>query len=140
MNYNISLQHTCIVTLYTSNPYPYTPYTPYPPTPYTSYPHTPYTSYNPTHIHPTHRYTPYPYTPPPHPATQVDHHREHMVYYMIFLRITPILPNWFINIVAPVIDVPIIPFFIGTFIGYPPTPTYSLPSFSTTVVRERLQK
>lgn len=36
---------------------------------------------------------------------------------MIFLRVTPILPNWFINIVAPVIDVPLATFWLGTFIG-----------------------
>ena len=36
---------------------------------------------------------------------------------MIFLRITPILPNWFINICSPILDVPIRIFFIGTFAG-----------------------
>jgi uncharacterized membrane protein YdjX (TVP38/TMEM64 family) len=36
---------------------------------------------------------------------------------MIFLRITPILPNWFINVCSPILDVPIKPFFLGTFTG-----------------------
>lgn len=36
---------------------------------------------------------------------------------MVFLRITPILPNWFINLSAPVIGVPLVPFALGTFIG-----------------------
>ena len=36
---------------------------------------------------------------------------------MIFLRITPILPNWFINLCAPIIDVPLKAFFLGTFTG-----------------------
>jgi uncharacterized membrane protein YdjX (TVP38/TMEM64 family) len=48
---------------------------------------------------------------------QVSAHREHLLNYMLFLRITPFLPNWFINIAAPVIDVPLRPFFIGTFLG-----------------------
>ena len=48
---------------------------------------------------------------------QVQKHKDHLLNYMIFLRVTPFLPNWFINIVAPVIDVPVWPFFLGTFIG-----------------------
>ncbi|KAG0414362.1 hypothetical protein HPB47_008491 [Ixodes persulcatus] len=50
----------------------------------------------------------------------VGQHRAHLLNYMIFLRITPFLPNWFINIAAPVIDVPIAPFFLGTFVGVAP--------------------
>lgn len=33
---------------------------------------------------------------------------------------TPFLPNWFINIVAPCIDVPLFPFWLGTFLGVGP--------------------
>ncbi|KAH7698928.1 SNARE associated Golgi protein, partial [Aphelenchoides avenae] len=40
--------------------------------------------------------------------------------YMVFLRVTPILPNWFINIASPVIDVPLAPFFFGTAAGVAP--------------------
>jgi uncharacterized membrane protein YdjX (TVP38/TMEM64 family) len=36
---------------------------------------------------------------------------------MIFLRITPILPNWFINVCSPILDVPLKDFFLGTFAG-----------------------
>uniref|UniRef100_A0A8C5VR54 Transmembrane protein 41B n=1 Tax=Microcebus murinus TaxID=30608 RepID=A0A8C5VR54_MICMU len=45
---------------------------------------------------------------------QVERHREHLTNYIIFLRITPFLPNWFINITSPGINVF---FFIGTFLG-----------------------
>lgn len=48
---------------------------------------------------------------------QVDKRRDHLINYIIFLRITPFLPNWFINITSPVINVPLWPFFIGTFLG-----------------------
>ena len=48
---------------------------------------------------------------------QVERHREHLINYIIFLRITPFLPNWFINITSPVINVPLKVFFIGTFLG-----------------------
>jgi len=35
----------------------------------------------------------------------------------MFLRITPFLPNWFINVCAPLVDVPLVPFWAGTFFG-----------------------
>jgi uncharacterized membrane protein YdjX (TVP38/TMEM64 family) len=44
-------------------------------------------------------------------------HEEHLTYYIIFLRITPFLPNWLINIVSPVIGVGLFSFFVGTFFG-----------------------
>ncbi|XP_065077540.1 transmembrane protein 41B [Ochlerotatus camptorhynchus] len=53
-------------------------------------------------------------------AHQVDKHREDLLSYMLFLRMTPFLPNWFINLVAPVIGVPLYPFALGTFLGVAP--------------------
>ncbi|KAH9503352.1 Transmembrane protein 41B [Bulinus truncatus] len=50
----------------------------------------------------------------------VDNHRQHLLNYMLFLRITPFLPNWFINITSPVIDVPLSTFFVGTALGVAP--------------------
>ncbi|GAB6033213.1 Transmembrane protein 41B [Chamberlinius hualienensis] len=50
-------------------------------------------------------------------AATVNNHRDNLLNYIIFLRITPFLPNWFINISAPIIDVPLFPFFLGTFLG-----------------------
>lgn len=50
----------------------------------------------------------------------VNKHRSHIFNYMLFLRITPFLPNWFINIAAPVVGVPIFQFWLGTFIGVAP--------------------
>ncbi|CAF4027992.1 unnamed protein product [Rotaria magnacalcarata] len=40
-----------------------------------------------------------------------------LLWLIIFLRITPILPNWFINICSPILDVPLGLFFAGTFAG-----------------------
>jgi len=51
---------------------------------------------------------------------QVNKHRDNLLNYIIFLRITPFLPNWFINMASPVIGVPIFPFVMGTFIGVGP--------------------
>lgn len=53
-------------------------------------------------------------------AAQVDKHRNELLSYMLFLRMTPFLPNWFINLVAPVIGVPLYPFAMGTFFGVAP--------------------
>ncbi|XP_030307004.1 transmembrane protein 41B isoform X4 [Calypte anna] len=60
----------------------------------------------------------------------VERHREHLINYIIFLRITPFLPNWFINITSPVINVPLKVFFIGTFLA----------EITTCWTAERLQK
>ncbi|XP_047113280.1 transmembrane protein 41B-like [Schistocerca piceifrons] len=53
-------------------------------------------------------------------SSTVNKHRENLLNYILFLRITPFLPNWFINIVSPVIGVPIVPFWLGTFLGVAP--------------------
>lgn len=50
-------------------------------------------------------------------SEQVDKHRNDLLSYILFLRMTPLLPNWFINLVAPVIGVPLYPFALGTFLG-----------------------
>ncbi|XP_076450083.1 transmembrane protein 41B-like isoform X2 [Babylonia areolata] len=63
---------------------------------------------------------------------QVDHHRDHLLNYILFLRITPFLPNWFINIVSPVINVPLLPFFIGTVLGVGP-PSFVMIQAGTTL-------
>jgi len=53
-------------------------------------------------------------------ALKVDRQRGNLLSYIIFLRITPFLPNWFINIVSPVIGVPLMPFAFGSFLGVAP--------------------
>ncbi|XP_072942160.1 transmembrane protein 41 homolog isoform X1 [Epargyreus clarus] len=50
----------------------------------------------------------------------VTKHQDNLLNYIIFLRVTPFLPNWFINMTAPVIGVPLVPFALGTFIGVAP--------------------
>jgi len=69
-----------------------------------------------------------------HWSAQVVKHKEHMLNYIIFLRITPILPNWFINLTSPVIQVPFWPFCFGTFLGVAP------PSFVAIQAGTTLQK
>lgn len=50
----------------------------------------------------------------------VDDQRDNLFFYILFLRITPFLPNWFINVVSPIIDIPISTFFVSTAIGVAP--------------------
>ncbi|KAL8141758.1 hypothetical protein V2J09_014790 [Rumex salicifolius] len=51
---------------------------------------------------------------------QVAKRRERLLNYMVFLRVTPTLPNTFINMASPIVDVPYHIFFFATFIGLIP--------------------
>ncbi|KAJ8774146.1 hypothetical protein K2173_009577 [Erythroxylum novogranatense] len=51
---------------------------------------------------------------------QVARRRERLLNYMLFLRLTPSLPNTFINFASPIVDVPYHIFFLATFIGLIP--------------------
>ncbi|RZS07655.1 hypothetical protein BHM03_00038526 [Ensete ventricosum] len=51
---------------------------------------------------------------------QVARRREKLLNYMLFLRVTPTLPNTFINVASPIVDVPYHIFFMATFIGLIP--------------------
>lgn len=51
---------------------------------------------------------------------RVKKHSDNLLFYTIFLRATPFLPNWFINIASPVLGVPLGMFWIGTFLGVAP--------------------
>ncbi|KAL0409280.1 UNVERIFIED_CONTAM: putative membrane protein [Sesamum radiatum] len=51
---------------------------------------------------------------------QVAKRRERLLNYMLFLRVTPTLPNTFINVASPIVDVPYHIFFLATFIGLIP--------------------
>ena len=51
---------------------------------------------------------------------KVEEHRKHLINYILFVRITPFMPNWFVNLAAPTVGVPLAPFFLGTMIGIIP--------------------
>ncbi|KAH9318199.1 hypothetical protein KI387_019968, partial [Taxus chinensis] len=51
---------------------------------------------------------------------EVAKRRENLLNYMLFLRITPTLPNTFINVASPIVDVPYHIFFLATFFGLIP--------------------
>ncbi|ORC85887.1 SNARE associated golgi family protein [Trypanosoma theileri] len=52
--------------------------------------------------------------------TQVHRHRSELFVYLLFLRLTPILPNWLVNLASPVVGVPIRVFALATFVGIVP--------------------
>lgn len=47
-------------------------------------------------------------------------HKQHLVNYMIFLRVTPFLPSWFINTASPVVGFPFREYITGTAVGLQP--------------------
>ena len=48
---------------------------------------------------------------------KVEENKDDLFNYILFLRITPFLPNWFINLTGPLVGVPLSPFFWGSVIG-----------------------
>ncbi|CAL7950259.1 unnamed protein product [Xylocopa violacea] len=63
----------------------------------------------------------------------VKKHKDNLFNYMLFLRMTPVVPNWFINLASPIIGVPLAPFSVGTFLGVAP------PSFVAIQAGQTLQ-
>lgn len=51
---------------------------------------------------------------------KVQSHRDNLFFYFLFLRISPILPNWFISVASPLINVPLHIFASATFLGLMP--------------------
>lgn len=52
--------------------------------------------------------------------SEIAKRRDKLLNYMLFLRITPTLPNLFINLASPIVDVPFHIFFFATLIGLIP--------------------
>ncbi|TMW57191.1 hypothetical protein Poli38472_003116 [Pythium oligandrum] len=50
----------------------------------------------------------------------IDGHRDDLALYMVFLRVFPFTPNWFINMASPHLDIPVLQFSIGPAIGLIP--------------------
>lgn len=48
---------------------------------------------------------------------RIEDNKENLIYYMLFLRISPLLPNWFINVSAPIVGIPYSYFLFATLFG-----------------------
>ncbi len=53
-------------------------------------------------------------------SKQVAKRRRNLFNFLLFLRITPFLPNFFINLASPLLDVPLSYFVVATFFGIMP--------------------
>ncbi|CCW63017.1 unnamed protein product [Phytomonas sp. EM1] len=52
--------------------------------------------------------------------TQVNQHRKNLFIYILFLRLTPFLPNWLVNLASPIVGVPASTLAAATFVGIIP--------------------
>jgi len=48
---------------------------------------------------------------------RIENNQDNLIYYMLFLRISPLVPNWFINISAPIVGIPYFYFLFATLFG-----------------------
>lgn len=53
-------------------------------------------------------------------CVQVAKRRDYLFNYMLFLRVTPTLPNTFINVCSPIVGVPYLTFLVATMLGLLP--------------------
>ena len=51
---------------------------------------------------------------------KIDQNKHNLFYYFLFLRLTPVVPNWFLNASSAIVGVPFSIFFIATLIGLVP--------------------
>ncbi|GAB4844820.1 hypothetical protein Ancab_038208 [Ancistrocladus abbreviatus] len=51
---------------------------------------------------------------------EISKRQEKLLNYMLFLRVTPTLPNLFINLASPIVDIPFHVFFLATLVGLIP--------------------
>lgn len=51
---------------------------------------------------------------------KVQQNRSRLLYWLLFLRLFPMTPNWFLNIASPVVGIPLHLFFLSVFIGLMP--------------------
>ena len=52
--------------------------------------------------------------------TSIHEHKENVFNYLLFLRMTPFMPNWFINLASPVMGIPFSTFYFATLLGLMP--------------------
>jgi len=69
---------------------------------------------------------------------KVMQNKQHLTNYMLFLRLTPFLPNWFINIASPVVGIPYFDFIVGSVIGQAPVNSLTVKAGQTIATMESL--
>lgn len=51
---------------------------------------------------------------------KIEKNKDNLFFYVLFLRITPLFPNWLLNLVTPIVGVPFKYFYFATIIGLIP--------------------
>ncbi|CAL8321668.1 unnamed protein product [Merluccius merluccius] len=51
---------------------------------------------------------------------KVEENKDCLFFFLLFLRLFPMTPNWFLNMSAPIVNIPIVFFFCSVFIGLLP--------------------
>ena len=51
---------------------------------------------------------------------ELSRHQAHLLNFMLFVRVTPVLPHWFVNLASPIVGVPFHIFLIATAVGHQP--------------------
>lgn len=50
-------------------------------------------------------------------SLQVEDNRNSLFFFLLFLRLFPMTPNWFLNLSSPILNIPIVQFFFSVLIG-----------------------
>jgi len=50
----------------------------------------------------------------------VKKNQGELLYFLIFLRLVPMTPNWFLNLASPILNIPLTKFMLSVFIGLMP--------------------
>lgn len=50
----------------------------------------------------------------------IENNKDNLFFYLLFLRITPLIPNWLLNLSTPIVGVPFLHFFFATVFGLIP--------------------
>ncbi|XP_059896157.1 transmembrane protein 41A-A [Gadus macrocephalus] len=51
---------------------------------------------------------------------KVEENKDCLFFFLLFLRFFPMTPNWFLNMCAPIVNIPVVYFFCSVFIGLLP--------------------
>nr|GMD66477.1 uncharacterized membrane protein At4g09580-like [Ipomoea batatas] len=68
--------------------------------------------------------------------SEIAKRRDKLLNYMLFLRVTPTLPNLFINLASPIVDIPFHIFFLATVIGLIPASFITVRGSSSSAAKD----
>ena len=54
----------------------------------------------------------------------MEENKDCLFFFLLFLRFFPMTPNWFLNMCAPIVNIPVVYFFCSVFIGEIPVTSH----------------